>query len=76
MSIFLLEGSLKVNVYFEKTDSAYEDNICLCIKEDCPDDEKLFIADETNIFLTPKQARDLALALNQAAEVSVARSTD
>ncbi len=74
MSIFLLDGSLRVRIFFEKSDNDYEDDICITIEEDCPDDEKLFIADETNIYITPKQARELALALNQAAEISEAEN--
>ncbi|GAB4272352.1 MAG: hypothetical protein Kow0080_18680 [Candidatus Promineifilaceae bacterium] len=74
MSIFLLDGSLRIKIFFEKSDNDYEDDICITIEEDCPDDEKLFIADETNIYITPKQARELALALNQAAEISEAEN--
>jgi hypothetical protein len=74
MSIFLLDGSLRVKIFFEKSDNDYDDDICITIEEDCPDDEKLFIADETNIYITPKQARELALALNQAAEISEAEN--
>lgn len=76
MTTFLLDGSLKVEIYFEQTDSDYADNICLCLQEDCPDDEKILIADETNIYLTTKEARALALALNQAAEISAARAAE
>jgi hypothetical protein len=36
----------------------------------CPQDEKLFIHDETNIFLTPEQAESFARVLLEAANTS------
>ena len=63
MPIMLLDDSLKVEVFYEETDEAFADNICICFEEDCPPNEKIFIADETNIFLTPEQATQLAAAL-------------
>ena len=70
MSIFLLDDSLKVDVFFEPGDNEFADNICIMVDEDCPEDEKIFRADETNIFLTPLQARQLAQALLDAAAES------
>lgn len=68
MSISLLDGSLKVDIFFEESDSGFDDDICLSFYEDCPEDERLFRADETNIYITPEQASLLALALNRAME--------
>jgi len=42
MGISLLDNSLSVEVYFEKTDADLDDNICLCITESCPEDENCF----------------------------------
>jgi hypothetical protein len=70
MAISLLDNSLKVNIYFELKDCAYGDNVCVSIAEICPDDEKIMRGDETNIYLTPQQARKLASALQKAAESS------
>lgn len=70
MAIYLLDDSLKVNIYFDKSDCSFDDNVCLSIIEECPEDEKIFRADETNLYLTPKQARELAMALLAAAEDS------
>ncbi len=70
MTISLIDGTLKVNVYFEQIDCDYGDNVCLSIVEKCPDDEKVFRGDETNLYLTVKQARKLASALVNAAEDS------
>lgn len=73
MPIMLLDDSLQVEIFFEETDSNFADNICICFVEDCPPDERIFKADETNIFLTPEQATQLATALmNAAAESRVA----
>ncbi len=66
MSISLLDDSLKVKVYFEESDRDFEDDICISFLEDCPEDEKIFRADETNIFITPDQAGLLIMALQRA----------
>ncbi len=70
MNIYLLDNSLQVKIYFDKQDCNFKDNVCIKLTEDCPEDERLFRAEETNVFLTPKQARQLALALLNAAEES------
>ena len=70
MTITLLDGTLKVNIFFEQNDCRYGDNVCLCVFEKCPDDEKVFRGDETNLYLTPRQARKIAAAFLQAAEES------
>jgi hypothetical protein len=71
MSILLLDDSLKVEISFERTESRFEDNIRVMFVEDCPDDERLFRAMETNIFLTPDQACELARYLSTAAQCSL-----
>ena len=70
MIISLLDGSLRVQVFYEVPDAAFEDNVCISFLEDCPEDEKIFKAGETNIFLTPEQAAQLAEALSKAAAES------
>lgn len=75
MSIYLLDDSLKVDICFEENDSDYDDNICVSIREECPDEERIFRYDETNIYLTPAQAAALAEALTSAATAS-RRCTD
>jgi hypothetical protein len=67
MTIFLLEDSLRVEVYFEHSDMDFEDNICISFYEDCPYPEKIFRAGETNIYLTHEQACQLGKALLEAA---------
>ena len=70
MPIYLLDETLSVKVYYDQVDCEYEDNICISILEDCPDEEKIFRAGETNIYLTREQARQLGRALLEAADES------
>lgn len=70
MAVYLLDDTLKVEIFLEPADREFEDNIRLNIVESCPFDEKLFCADEVNMFLTARQARQLGLALMLAAEKS------
>lgn len=70
MSITLLDGTLQVHIFYEKGDHEFDDNVCICFKEDCPEDEKIFYAGETNIYVTSQQARKLAQMLNTAADQS------
>jgi hypothetical protein len=66
MSIYLLDNSLKVDVYYDPSDSEFKDNICICFIEECPEDERLFLAGESNIYLTPDEACQFAQALIKA----------
>ncbi len=70
MAIYLLDDTLKVEVFFEQKDTGFPDNVCVCFVEDCPKEEKVLSADQVNIYLTRRQARQLALALLNAAEES------
>ena len=70
MPILLLERSLKVDVFFDSNDRDYKDDICLSFIEECPGDEKIFLYDETNLYLTREQAVELAQALLKAAQNS------
>lgn len=69
-AIMLLDGSLKLNIYYDTTDSGYDDDICLCFMEDSREDEKLFKADEVSIYLTPEQAALVVLELSRALDAS------
>jgi hypothetical protein len=71
MPILLLDGSLEVNVFFEESDSEFEDNVCISIAENCPDEEKVFRGDETVLYITAEQACQLARVLNIAAQSSM-----
>ena len=68
MEIHILDDSVKVRVYYEPNDASFVDNICICFTEACREEEKIFRASETHIYLTPQQATRLAAALNDAVE--------
>ena len=51
MRIKLLKGALIVSIQFEKSDSEYDDNICLCFEEPCHDDEHIFRGEKTSPLL-------------------------
>jgi hypothetical protein len=70
MEILILDDSLKIEIYYERQDADFSDNICISFEEDCPDEERIFRANQTNIYLTCEQARKIALALYHAAEIS------
>jgi hypothetical protein len=71
MMIHLLDDSLQVKIFYDTSDRAYADNICVRIKENCPAEERLLRGQETNIFITPQQACQLAQALSKAAKCSM-----
>ena len=70
MAIYLLDNSLKIEISYEESESEYDDNICFQIIEDCPEEEKVFRHDETNLYLTAEQANALARLLDSAAQAS------
>jgi hypothetical protein len=70
MAIELLNGSLKIDVFFDQRDKEYEDNVCVCVREFGPEDEKILYAGETNIFIKAEEARELARMLMEAADHS------
>ncbi len=74
-AITLLDGSLRLTIYHDEADREYEDNICLCLVEDCPEDERLLRADEVSIYLTPEQAALIVLELNRALDAARRNST-
>lgn len=64
--ITLLDGTIKLSIFYDPSDREFEDDICFCFEEDCPENEKLFKVDETSFYITPKQAALIALELNRA----------
>lgn len=72
MAILLLDETLSIEVFYECDDCDWEDNIWLRIREDCPEDERLFRHEETNLLLTREQAEQFIEALGAA----VARSRE
>lgn len=70
MTIYLLDHSLKIEVFYDHEDCDYQDNVCVVIEESCPDEERIFRFDELNLYLSSEEARQLAQALLNAAEES------
>lgn len=70
MAVELLNGSLKIEVFYDSKDKEYEDNICVCLQEFGPEDEKILYAGETNLLINAEQARQLADLFSKAAEQS------
>ncbi len=64
--VYLLDDSLSVEVFFEGCDREFGDAICVHIAESCPEDERVFRFEETNLYLTASQARALVNALQAA----------
>lgn len=69
--IELLDNTLLVEVRYACEDKDLADNICIKVSETCPEDEKIFVHDESNMYITKEQALALADALLKAAEKSV-----
>ncbi|MDY6866511.1 MAG: hypothetical protein SVT56_01180 [Chloroflexota bacterium] len=70
MSIYLLDKTLQVDIFYECEDHDLEDNICISIVERCPPGEQLLRAGETHLYLTPDEARQAGQALLAAVEKS------
>ena len=70
MELLLLDDSLRLQIFFDEPDCDFNDNICLSIEEVCPENEKIFIHDQSNIYITPEQADVLSSALTKAARLS------
>ena len=76
MSISLLEGTIQLDIFYECEDHDLEDNICISILECCAPAERLLRAEETNLYLTPGEARQLGEALIMAAQHSETNQRD
>ena len=65
-TIELLDNTLQIDVRYACEDADLEDNICIKISESCPEEEKIFVHDESHLYVTPEQAQALAAALLKA----------
>ena len=75
-AITLLDNSLKLTIYYDDTDSEFEDNICLNFQEDCPEAERLFRIEDTSFYVTAEQAALIVLGLSRALEIARLNSSD
>lgn len=76
MTIYLLDETLQIDIFYDCEDQDLEDNLCIRVIESCPPEEKLLRAGQTHIYLTPEQARKLGAALLQAAHHSITEQED
>jgi len=76
MPIYILDDSLKIEVYYESNDHEFEDNVCISLHENCPEEERIYRAGLSHIYISVKQARQLAQALIFAAQESEGKSQD
>lgn len=68
--ILLLDESLQIEIDYACEDSDLEDNICIKVFESCVEEERVFRHDESHLYITADQARELAEELLKAAEKS------
>jgi hypothetical protein len=68
--IELLDNTLLVEVRYVCEDQDLADNICIKVTETCPEEEKIFMHDESHLYITQEQAVALAEALLKAVEQS------
>lgn len=73
--IELLDNTLQVEVRYEREDKDLVDNICIKVSETCPEEEKIFVHDESHLYITREQAQALADALLKAVEKSGAAAS-
>jgi len=66
----LLDNTLQVEIRYACEDKDLADNICIMISESCPEGEKIFVHDESHLYITKEQAHALAEMLLKAAEKS------
>ncbi len=58
MTIPLLNNCMQVEIFYETEDRQFSDNICIRIRETCPNEERLMLAEESNIFITPRRSHN------------------
>lgn len=68
--IKLLDNTLQVEIRYACEDKDLADNICVKVIETCPEGEKIFVHDESHMYITKEQAQALADALLKAVEKS------
>lgn len=68
--IELLDNTLQVEIHYACEDKDLADNICVKVTETCPEGEKIFVHDESHMYITKEQALALAEMLLKAVEMS------
>lgn len=71
MKIKLLDGSWDVEVFLDRSEPDYDDNVFLRITEECPQEQKLLKTDQITIGIAAIDARELARRLKVVATPSI-----
>ena len=58
MKIKLLDGSWDVEVFLDRSEPAYDDNVFLSIAEECPQEQKLIKGNQITLGITAADARE------------------
>jgi hypothetical protein len=75
MTLYLLDQTLQIDIFYDCEDQDLEDNICLTVVESCPPAEKILRSGKTHLYLTPAESRALGEALLAAADRSASDRT-
>ena len=59
MAVKILDDTLTFEAFIDHEDSGFEDDVCLRFTETCPEEEKVFYAGESNLYVTRQQARQI-----------------
>ncbi len=70
MAIHLLDDSLEIEIFIDQADAEFADDVCVRVIETCPEEEKIFYAGETNIYLTREQARQIVAEFQKVLEAA------
>ena len=66
MAVKILDDSLTFEAFIDREDAGFEDDVCLRFTETCPEEEKVFYAGESNLYVTRDQARQIAAEILKA----------
>lgn len=66
MAVKILDDTISIEVFIDKEDAGFEDDVCLRFTETCPEEEKVFYGGETSLYLTRKQAKQIASEILKA----------
>jgi hypothetical protein len=72
MKIKLLDGSWEVEVFLDRSEPGFDDNVFLSIAEEGPPEQKLIKGNQITIGITAADARKLAWRLLEVAEADEA----
>lgn len=69
MAVKILDNTITFEAFVDNDDAEFEDDVCLRFTETCPEEEKVFYAGESNLYVTREQARKIALEILKALDL-------